>query len=82
MTRGRPLVEARGRGKWILEGVDLAVPVGEDITLIGPNGAGRTTLVRVLLGLLKPDAGTVRRDAAAILFLGSLASGPLARTFR
>jgi len=43
-----------------LEKATLAVPRGEYLAVLGPNGGGKTTLLRLLLGLLKPDAGTVR----------------------
>ncbi len=43
-----------------LRGVDVSVRRGELVGLVGPDGAGKTTLVRVLAGLLAPDAGTVR----------------------
>ena len=43
-----------------LRGVDVTVHRGELVGLVGPDGAGKTTLVRVLAGLLEPDAGTVR----------------------
>ncbi len=44
----------------VLEDVNLTVREGDFIGLIGPNGGGKTTLVRVLLGLLAPTRGTVR----------------------
>jgi ABC-2 type transport system ATP-binding protein len=40
-----------------LTGLDLAVPVGSVTALIGPNGSGKTTTVRILSTLLTPDAG-------------------------
>jgi zinc transport system ATP-binding protein len=43
----------------ILENVDLEVRPGEIVTLIGPNGSGKTSLVRVALGLVKPGHGSV-----------------------
>src|SRR5699024_4725669 len=63
MTR---LLEARGielarNGRSILEAVDLAIRDGEVVTLIGPNGSGKTSLLRILLGLQRPDAGEVIR---------------------
>jgi zinc transport system ATP-binding protein len=44
----------------VLEDVNLSVPRGEYVALIGPNGGGKTTLLRVLLGLVRPQTGTVR----------------------
>ncbi len=44
----------------VLEGVDLVVESGEFLGVIGPNGGGKTTLLRLLLGLLEPAAGEVR----------------------
>lgn len=41
-----------------LDGLDLAVPVGEVTGFLGPNGAGKSTAIRVLLGLLRADGGT------------------------
>jgi ABC-2 type transport system ATP-binding protein len=56
-----------------LDGLDLTVGEGEVHGFLGPNGSGKTTTIRVLLGLLRSDAGTVRllggdpwRDAVAL----------------
>jgi ABC-2 type transport system ATP-binding protein len=43
-----------------LDGLDLRVRAGEVHGFLGPNGSGKTTTIRVLLGLLRADAGTVR----------------------
>ncbi len=43
-----------------LDGLSFTVQAGRITGLVGPDGAGKTTLMRVLTGLLKPDAGTVR----------------------
>jgi zinc transport system ATP-binding protein len=45
-------------GHVALADVDLAVEAGEFVAIAGPNGGGKTTLVRVALGLLRPTAGT------------------------
>jgi zinc transport system ATP-binding protein len=47
------------RGPVVLDGVDLIVEAGEFVGIAGPNGGGKTTLVRVIVGLEKPLAGTV-----------------------
>jgi ABC-2 type transport system ATP-binding protein len=39
--------------------VDIGVPTGETIALLGPNGAGKSTAIDMLLGLQRPDAGSV-----------------------
>ena len=44
----------------VLRGVDLEVPTGSILALLGSNGAGKTTVVRILCTLLRPDAGTAR----------------------
>ena len=58
-------VEIRGLTKSFghvraLDGLDLVVPAGQVAGFLGPNGSGKTTTIRVLLGLLRADAGTVR----------------------
>ena len=42
-----------------LEGVNLEVPAGLVVGFIGENGAGKTTTIKALLGLIRPDAGSV-----------------------
>ncbi len=46
--------------RFILDGVDIAVDPGHRIGLVGPNGVGKTTLLRILAGELRPERGTVR----------------------
>jgi ABC-2 type transport system ATP-binding protein len=58
-------VEARGVRKSfgdqvVLDGIDLEVPEGAVFALLGPNGSGKTTTVRILSTLLAADAGTIR----------------------
>jgi ABC-2 type transport system ATP-binding protein len=42
-----------------VDGLDLTVHAGEFYSLLGPNGAGKTTTLRMVAGLLKPDAGAI-----------------------
>ena len=44
----------------VLRGIDLTVPSGTALGVVGPNGGGKTTLLRLLLGLLKPSGGSIR----------------------
>ncbi|MBU4566446.1 MAG: metal ABC transporter ATP-binding protein [Proteobacteria bacterium] len=47
-------------GRPVLTGVDLSVAQGEFLALVGPNGGGKTTLVKLVLGLITPQKGSVR----------------------
>jgi zinc transport system ATP-binding protein len=47
-------------GESVLTGVDLEVAEAEFVAIAGPNGGGKTTLVRIALGLLRPTSGSVR----------------------
>jgi len=67
--RPEPLIELRDvdfafERAAILEGVNLAIYPRDFLAIIGPNGGGKTTLLKVILGLLPPDRGTVRWSAA------------------
>jgi len=61
----RLAVEMKGVSKGfdnglLFRGLDLAVEAGERVAVIGPNGIGKTTLLRTLVGELTPDSGTVK----------------------
>jgi branched-chain amino acid transport system ATP-binding protein len=65
------LIEAAGLHSFygpshILHGVDFTVRPGETVALMGRNGMGKTTLLRSLLGLTPPSAGTVRIHGMAM----------------
>ncbi|MEO1211865.1 MAG: urea ABC transporter ATP-binding subunit UrtE [Cyanobacteria bacterium J06638_20] len=53
----------------ILRDVDLTVPRGEMVCLIGRNGVGKTTLLKNIVGLLKPRQGSIQFDGRPILSL-------------
>jgi ABC-2 type transport system ATP-binding protein len=67
-----------------VDGVDLAVPAGSVFGFLGPNGSGKTTTIRMLLGLINPSAGSwsllgrAMPDGAgdALARVGSLIEGP------
>ncbi|MBN2832992.1 MAG: ATP-binding cassette domain-containing protein, partial [Campylobacterales bacterium] len=43
----------------ILQGVDLRIEEGSIVSLLGPNGTGKSTLMKLFLGLLSPESGEV-----------------------
>ncbi len=58
----RGLVKRYGE-RAVVNGVDADVRTGEIVGLLGPNGAGKTTTFYMVVGLVKPDEGTVLLDA-------------------
>ena len=75
MTNATAAIEARGLGKrygrrWALADCTVSIPAGHVAGLVGPNAAGKTTLISLATGMLRPTAGTVE------VFGGKPASGP------
>ncbi len=61
-----------GYGKQeVLTDVSLSVARGEIVTLLGPNGCGKSTLIKVMLGMLKPHHGRVLYDGADVSHLSA-----------
>ena len=83
-VRTRGLTKRFRSGQVAVDGIDLAVPRGAVYGFLGPNGSGKTTTIRMLLGLVQPTAGAAwllgRRmpDAAAAVLprVGALVEGP------
>ena len=58
------LMDARGlkktyKGRTVVSNVNLNVRSGEVVGLLGPNGAGKTTSFYMIMGLIRPDGGTI-----------------------
>jgi len=82
-------IETRGLSKLFggvpaVDAIDLAVPVGSTYGFLGPNGSGKTTTIRVLLGLLSPSSGSwallgrsmPERGMTTLPHVGALVEGP------
>ena len=72
------MIETEGLTRWFgarcaVAGLTLRVQKGQMIGLLGRNGAGKTTVLRLLAGVLAPDAGTVRIDGHDLAHAPSLA---------
>ncbi len=50
----------------VLDNIDLEIPSGQATGIVGPNGSGKTTVIKTLLGLVKPNAGDIFIDGESI----------------
>lgn len=76
MSTEEPLVKIRGlrfsRGERVVfDGVDLDIPRGKVTAIMGPSGTGKTTLLKLIGGQLRPDAGTIEVDGRNVHRLGN-----------
>ena len=86
---GTPIVTFEGvdagyRGRRVLRGLDLVLHEGEFAALVGENGAGKSTVARLLAGLMKPERGTVRWQRQRLVpgrDVGLLFQNPLHQLF-
>jgi branched-chain amino acid transport system ATP-binding protein len=85
----QPLLSAKGLTKRFgavvaAENVDIEVPAGQRLSVIGSNGAGKTTFVNMVTGYLKPDAGQISLDGQDITRLGhqQIAGMGICRSFQ
>lgn len=53
------LTKSYKKGFRVLDNMDLELPAGRIIGLLGPNGCGKSTLIKLVAGLLQPDSGTI-----------------------
>jgi len=65
ILNAEPVISIRGLYKafgdlQVLKGIDLDVNKGENLVVLGRSGTGKSVLIKILVGLLKPDKGTVK----------------------
>ena len=79
MSNAAPMIQAQGLTKTIdtgthrveiLRGIDLEVPAGQFVAIMGPSGSGKSTLLGLLAGLDTPTAGRIVLDGVEITGLG------------
>ena len=79
MSNPQPIIEVRGLSKTIdsgshrveiLKGIDLTVPRGQFVAVMGPSGSGKSTLLGLLAGLDAPSSGQILLDGQEITHLG------------
>jgi ATP-binding cassette, subfamily B, bacterial CvaB/MchF/RaxB len=56
--------------RFVLENINLKVKAGSFLTIVGPSGGGKTTLVKIMLGLLEPTSGEVLVDGISLQTIG------------
>lgn len=81
-ANGEPFIKIRGLHKsigWqhILRGVDLDVFPSETLVIMGPSGEGKTVLIKHIIGLLRPDKGSVIVDGVEVNKLGERELAPV-----
>ncbi len=65
LLRGEGLALVRG-GRLLFKGLDLSLDAGDALHITGPNGCGKSSLIQLVAGLLKPNAGRIERADAAL----------------
>ena len=80
------MIEIRGLEKrlgrrQILHGLDLDVRTGETLVVLGPSGTGKSVLLKHIIGLMKPDAGSIRIEGEEIVGLSEQELNRVRRRF-
>ena len=60
-------VRKRLGSKQVLDGVDLDVATGETVVVLGPSGTGKSVLLKHIIGLMRPDAGSIEVDGEQVV---------------
>src|SRR5215471_20597698 len=76
----RRLRKSFGRNR-VLDGIDIDCATGESLVVIGGSGTGKSVLVKCILGLLRPEAGSIRIDGVETVWLPRVARERLMQKF-
>ena len=74
-------VHKRFGSKVVLDGIDLTVNPGESLVIIGGSGTGKSVMLKSVLGLIKPDKGSIKVDGQETTRMGSSAREAVNRKF-
>ncbi|TCO32501.1 ABC-type multidrug transport system ATPase subunit [Kribbella steppae] len=69
VVRLRRVSKRYGRRREVLADIDLQVAAGELLALVGANGSGKSTVLKLMVGLSRPSSGTVRRNARVVSYV-------------
>lgn len=86
VTEGTAKVELRGvkkrfGSKIVLDGIDLVIPRGESLVVIGGSGTGKSVMIKCVLGILRPDAGQIFVDGQEVTHLSGAKRAAVLRKF-
>ncbi len=74
-------VKKRFGSKVVLDGLDLSIPAGQSLVVIGGSGTGKSVMIKCVLGILKPDAGEIYVDGKDVTRLRGRAREEMLRRF-
>jgi phospholipid/cholesterol/gamma-HCH transport system ATP-binding protein len=80
MIRIRGLRKRLGT-KQVLDGVDLDIESGQTVVVLGPSGTGKSVLLKHIIGLMQPDAGSIEVDGEEVVGLGEQELNRIRRKF-
>ncbi|MEI8409867.1 MULTISPECIES: ATP-binding cassette domain-containing protein [unclassified Kribbella] len=69
VVRLRRVSKRYGRRREVLADIDLQVAAGDLLALVGANGSGKSTVLKLMVGLSRPTSGTVRRNARVVSYV-------------
>jgi len=74
-------VKKRFGPKIVLDGIDLAINKGDSIVIIGGSGSGKSVTIKCVLGIIKPDAGSIKVDGEEVTRLSGAKRDSYLRKF-